>query len=346
MKTTLGEIAKLTGAELEGDPAFAVTGAAGLEEASETDISFLENPKYSSLVASSKAGAVFLPPQAKGTAGGPRNRFYSEQPKWCYAQVLMLIERERARPEAPAISPKAEVHYEARLGKDVTVAPFAVVSARTLVGDGTRIGAGSFLGYNVRVGKDCLIYPNVSVGDYCEVGDRVILHSGTVLGSDGYGFWTDPKTGKHHKIPQIGRVVIEDDVEIGSNVSIDRATTGETRVGAGTKIDNLVQLGHNVVLGKNCLVVSQVGIAGSTEAGDQVIFAGQVGVAGHLKIGSGAVVMAQSGVMSDVEPKSMLFGSPARPHREAMKLQALFSKLPDLFDTVKELKRHLNEVKS
>ncbi|MEK7745135.1 MAG: UDP-3-O-(3-hydroxymyristoyl)glucosamine N-acyltransferase, partial [Elusimicrobiota bacterium] len=285
MRITLGEIAKLTGADLEGDPAFAVTGAAGLEEASEKEVSFLENPKYASLVAASRAGAVFLPPQAKWTPGGPRNRFYSEHPKWCYAQVLMLIDKERARPEAPGISPKAEVHYEARLGKDVTVAPFAVISARTLVGDGTRIGAGSFLGYNVRVGKDCLIYPNVSIGDYCEVGDRVIIHSGTVLGSDGYGFWTDPRTGKHHKIPQIGRVVVEDDVEIGSNVSIDRATTGETRVGAGTKIDNLVQLGHNVVLGRNCLVVSQVGIAGSTEAGDQVILAGQVGLAGHLKIG-------------------------------------------------------------
>ncbi|MBI5244614.1 MAG: UDP-3-O-(3-hydroxymyristoyl)glucosamine N-acyltransferase [Elusimicrobia bacterium] len=339
MRTTLGEIARLTGAKLSGDAEKAVTGAAGLQEAGPDDVSFLENPKYAEQIARSRAGAVFLPAGAEELPGGPPNRLYSEHPKWCYAQVLALIEKDRRPWEVPAVSEKADVHRDARLGKEVSIGPFAVVGARTLIGDKTSIGAHSIIGYNARVGKDCRIHPNVVVGDFCEVGDRVILHPGAVLGSDGYGYWTDPKTGEHKKIPQIGRVVVENDVEIGSNVSVDRATTGETRIGAGTKIDNLVQIAHNVDIGRNCLIVSQAGIAGSTKIGRRVTLAGQAGIAGHLAIGDGAIITAQTGVMSDVEPKAVLFGSPARPHREAMKLQALFSKLPGMYQTLKELKK-------
>jgi len=338
MKNTLREIAELTGAELAGDAGKIVTGAAGLLEAGPEDISFLENPKYADQVASSRAGAVLLPVSAKGLPGGPPNRLYSEHPKWCYAQVLALVEKDRRRPEPPCVSGKADIHREARLGKEVAVGPFAVVCARAMIGDGSSIGPNCYIGFSARVGKDCRIYPNVVLGDYCELGDRVILHAGTVIGSDGYGYWTDPKSGAHRKIPQIGRVVVEDDVELGSNVSVDRATTGETRIGAGTKIDNLVQIAHNVSIGRNCLIVSQVGIAGSTRIGNQVTLAGQAGIVGHLTIGDGAIITAQTGVMSDVEPKAVLFGCPARPHREAMKLQALFSKLPEMRQAIKELK--------
>jgi UDP-3-O-[3-hydroxymyristoyl] glucosamine N-acyltransferase len=282
---------------------------------------------------------VFLPLSAKDKVrGGPANRFYSDQPKWCYAQWLALLDADRRRLEPPQISARADVHREARLGKDVSIAPFAVIGARTLIGDRTVIGACSAVGYNARVGKDCRIHPNVVIEDYCEVGDRVILHAGVVVGSDGFGYCTDPKTGEHRKFPQIGRVVIENDVEIGSNVSIDRATTGETRIGAGTKIDNLVQIGHNVAIGRNGLIVSQVGISGSTKVCDQVTIAGQAGIVGHITIGSGAIITAQTGVMNDVAPKAVLFGSPARPHREAMKLQVLLSKLPEMYQTLKELK--------
>ncbi|MFA6029938.1 MAG: UDP-3-O-(3-hydroxymyristoyl)glucosamine N-acyltransferase [Elusimicrobiota bacterium] len=342
LRMTLKELAERTGCVLEGDPAHEVGAAAGLAEAGPSDVSFLENPKYAEQVAVTKAGAVFLHDSAKGKPG-PANRLYCAQPKWAYAQWLALIDKERRRTEPPLVSPKADVHREAVLGKDVFVGPFATIGARTIIGERSSIGAHCAIGYNVRIGKDCVVHPNVVIYDFCELKDRVELHSGTVVGSDGYGYWTDPKTGEHRKIPQIGRVVLEDDVEVGSNVSLDRATTGETRIGAGTKIDNLVQVGHNVRMGRSCLIVSQAGIAGSTALGNGVVLAGQAGVAGHLTIGDGVVVTAQTGVMNDVEPKTILFGSPARPHREAMKLQAIFSKLPEMYQAFKELRRKAEE---
>ncbi|TBR23308.1 UDP-3-O-(3-hydroxymyristoyl)glucosamine N-acyltransferase [bacterium] len=338
MRLSLGRLAELTGARLAGDADLEVTGAAGLLEAGPEDVSFLENQKYAHHVAASKAAAVFLPPVAEKTPGGPANRLYLERPRMGYTKVLELIYQEKWKPEPPILSPKADIHFEAKLGKDVAVGPFTVVKGRTLVGERTRIGAQCYIGYNARIGKDCLLHPGAHVGDYCEVGDRVILQPGAVIGSDGYGYETDPKTGAHYKVPQVGRVVLEDDVEIGANVTIDRATTGETRIGAGTKVDNLVQLGHNVTTGRNCLIISQVGVAGSTRIGHQVVLAGQAGIAGHISIGDGAVVTAQTGVMSDVSPKAILFGSPARPHREAMKLQALFSKLPEMYEAFKKSK--------
>lgn len=336
MKISLGRLAELTGARLAGDASLEVAGAAGLLEAGPEDVSFLENPKYADHVLQSKAGAVFLPPLAEKVPGGPANRLYMERPRWGYTKVLELLYQEKWKPEPPVLSPKADIHFEAKLGRDVAVGPFTVIKGRTLVGERTRIGAQCYVGYNSRIGKDCVLHPGVYIGDYCEVGDRVILQPGAVIGSDGYGYETDPKTGVHHKVPQVGRVVLEDDVEVGANVTIDRATTGETRVGAGTKVDNLVQLGHNVTTGRNCLIISQVGVAGSTKIGHQVVLAGQAGIAGHITIGDGAVVTAQTGVMSDVPPKSILFGSPARPHREAMKLQALFGKLPEMYEAFKK----------
>jgi len=338
VRISLGRLAELAGARLAGDAALEVTGAAGLLEAGPEDVSFLENPKYAEHVLASKAAAVFLPPAAEKTPGGPANRLYMDRPRWGYTKVLELIYQEKWKPEPAVLSPKADIHFEAKLGKDVAVGPFTVLKGRTLVGERTRIGAQCFIGYNARIGKDCVLHPGAYVGDYCELGDRVIVQPGAVIGSDGYGYDTDPKTGVHHKIPQVGRVVLENDVEIGANVTIDRATTGETRVGAGTKVDNLVQLGHNVTTGRNCLVISQVGVAGSTKIGNHVVLAGQAGLAGHIAIGDGAVITAQTGVMSDVPPKAVLFGTPGRPHREAMKLQALFSRLPEMYEAFKKRK--------
>ena len=341
MKISLGRLAELTGARLAGDGDVEVTGAAGLLEAGPSDVSFLENPKYGEHVLVSKAAAVFLPPLAEKVPGGPANRLYMDRPRWGYTKVLELIYQEKWKPEPPLLSPKADIHFEAKLGRDVAVGPFTVLKGRTLVGERTRIASQCFIGYNARIGKDCILHPGVHIGDYCEVGDRVILQPGAVIGSDGFGYDTDPQTGVHRKIPQVGRVVLEDDVEIGANVTIDRATTGETRIGAGTKVDNLVQFGHNVTTGRNCLIISQVGVAGSTKIGHQVVLAGQAGVAGHISIGDGAVITAQTGVMSDVAPKTVLFGSPARPHREAMKLQAIFGKLPAMYEAFK--KRRLED---
>lgn len=338
MKITTGEIASLTGARLEGDSEYIIENVAGVTEASSKEITFLENQKYAQAVSSSKAGAIFLPESAKNIEGGPPNRLYTDAPKWAYAQVLKKIYHERWPQEPIEISKKADVHFEARLGKDVTIGHFSVVKGRTLIGDRTRISAQSYIGYNVRIGRDCIIGPQVIVNDFCEIGDRVVIHPGTVIGGEGYAYDTDPKTGEHRKVHQVGRVVLGNDVEVGSNVTIDRAATGETKIGAGTKIDNLVQIGHNCRVGRNCLFVSQVGLAGSTLVGNQVTFAGQAGIAGHLTIGDGAIITAQTGVMGDVKPKEILFGSPARPHREAMKLQAIFSKLPDMYGFFKKAK--------
>ncbi len=339
MKKQLGWIAQWTGGELEGSPDYWIEGVAGLAEAGEKDIAFLENPKYAPQVASSRAGCVFLPMEAKGrTTGGPKNRIYVVEPKWAFAQVLTLLEADLNPPPKPGIHPKAEVHPEAEIGRDVSIGAFAVIERSAVLADGAAVGPQCYVGARAKVGKGTRLYPQVVLREGCVLGERVIVHSGTVIGSDGYGFSTDPKTGAHRKVPQIGNVVVGDDVEIGSNVSIDRATTGSTLIGAGSKIDNLVQIAHNVAIGRNCLIVSQVGIAGSTQVGNQVVLAGQVGVIGHLKIGDGAVLTAQTGVISDVEAKAVLFGSPARPHREAMRIQALLGRLPDLFDTVKELK--------
>lgn len=349
MKITLSEIAKLTEGALEGAAEFIITGAAGLEDASERDISFLGNPKYGRLIETTKAGCVFLPNAAKNSSedGRGRNRIYVEDPQWAYAQILMILEREIYKPDLmPTADSRAAVHREAKLEGKVSIGPFSVVDRGAVVGAGSVIGPQCFIGFNARVGKDCKIYPQVVIRENCVIGDRVIIHSGTVVGSDGYGFCADRKTGRHRKIPQLGNVVVENDVEIGSNVSIDRATIGSTVIGEGTKIDNLVQIGHNVRTGKNCLIVAQVGVSGSTQIGRQVTLAGQAGIVGHVKIGDGAVIAAQSGVMGDVEPKAMVFGSPARPHREAMKLQALLGKLPEIYDAFKEIKNKFSPQKS
>jgi UDP-3-O-[3-hydroxymyristoyl] glucosamine N-acyltransferase len=318
---TAREVATAVQGELEGDAAVSIEGAAGLEEASEREISFFHNTKYIDSLQKTRARVVLIPKEMNGTplpAGKTLIRVGNAQ--WAFAQVLGLIDQQRQR-HPKGIHPNAFVEESARIG------------------GGTIVYPGCYIGHDVRIGEKCLIYPNVVIREDTQIGDRVILHAGVVLGADGYGFAT--KDGRHHKIPQIGKVVIEDDVEIGANVTIDRATTGETRIGAGTKIDNLVHIAHNVHIGKDCLIVAQVGISGSTKVGNRVTLAGQVGLTGHLTIGDGAVIAAQSGVMNDVEPGAVLFGTPVRPIKQAMKLQAIYGKLDELYETVKELRKKL-----
>jgi UDP-3-O-[3-hydroxymyristoyl] glucosamine N-acyltransferase len=315
------EVAAVVGGELTGDGSIAVQGAAGLDEASESEITFFHNLKYIASLQNTKARVVLIPQHTNGTPlPNGKTLIRVANPQWAFAQVLGLIDDKRKN-HPTGVHPKAHVE------------PTAVI------GEGTSIYPGCYIGHQVKIGKDCLIYPNVVLREETQVGDRVIIQAGAVLGADGYGFAT--QNGKHHKIPQIGCVVIEDDVEIGANVTIDRATTGETRIGAGTKIDNLVHIAHNVHIGRDCLIVAQAGIAGSTRVGHRVILGGQVGIVGHLTIGDGVIVAAQSGIMNDVEPGAVLFGSPARPHKQAMKLQAIYGKLEDLYETVKQLKKKL-----
>jgi UDP-3-O-[3-hydroxymyristoyl] glucosamine N-acyltransferase len=321
MNLSAKDAAAVVGGDLEGDGSVLIEGAAGLEEASEREISFFHNTKYLASLQNTKARVIFIPRATNGTVlPQGKTLIRVKNPQWAFAQILGLIDRERQ------IHPKG-IH------------PKAHVEPTATIGAGTMIYPGCYIGHNVRVGEKCLLYPNVVLREDTQVGDRVIIHAGTVVGADGYGFATEG--GRHHKIPQIGRVVIEEDVEIGANVTIDRATTGETRVGAGTKIDNLVHVAHNVQIGRDCLIVAQVGISGSTKIGHHVTLAGQVGIAGHLIIGDGAVIAAQSGVMNDVEPGAILFGTPVRPIKQAMKLQAIYGKLEEIYEAVKQLRKKL-----
>lgn len=337
---TVAELAALAGGAAQGELSHAIEGAAGLSEAGPKDVSFLGNAKYARAAASSKAGCLFLPPSAGDLQTACKNRIFVEDPQYAFSLVLGLLEATRPRVVA-ALSPKASLHYEAKLGPNVNIGDFTVVERRAAIGEGTWVGPQCFIGENAKIGRQCRIHPQVVIRENCVVGDRVIIQPGAVIGGDGFGFSTDKNTGKHRKIPQIGNVVIQDDVEVGANVTIDRATTGSTVVGAGSKIDNLVMLAHNVRVGRDCLIVSQVGVAGSTTIGDRAILAGQAGLVGHIAIGDGAVIMAQTGIMSDVEKGQMMFGYPARPYREAMRLQVLYGKLPEIYEAIKDIKEKL-----
>lgn len=227
------------------------------------------------------------------------------------------------------------------IGEDVSIGAHAIIEDSAEIGARSIIYPGVFIGEGVKVGDDVIIYPNAVLYEGTILGNRVIIHAGVVLGSDGFGFAT--VNGKHIKIPQVGNVVIEDDVEIGANTAIDRATTGVTKVCRGTKMDNLIQVGHNVIIGEDCLVVGQVGIAGSTHIGDRVILGGQAGIAGHLKIGDGSVVMAQTGVIGNLPENSQVFGTPDRPHKEKMRIEASLSRLPELIRIVRRLEKKLED---
>jgi UDP-3-O-[3-hydroxymyristoyl] glucosamine N-acyltransferase len=330
------EIAALVSGKLEGDGDLMIAGLDSLENAGPLDISFLGNPKYAEAAKNSRAGCLLLPKGSENISYQAPSRIYVEDPQYAFSQLLVEVESQSPK-SPPLVDEKAVIHYEARLGPEVSISPFVVIERKAVIGERTTIGPHCFIGAGARIGHSCRIYPNVVIRENCVVGDRAIIHSGAVVGSDGFGFSTDKKTGQHRKIPQLGNVVIGDDVEIGSNVSIDRATIGSTVIGDGTKIDNLVQIAHNVRIGKRCLIVGQVGIAGSTQLGDQVILAAQSGVAGHLRVGEGAIIMGQSGIISDVEKGAILFGSPARPRKEAFKLLALYGRLPELFESIKKL---------
>ena len=338
---TIAEVAALTGGTVSGDAAHRVTGVADLADATAADAAFLENRKYGDLAKTSPAGLLFVPPDCADMPCAAKAKVVTPEPRAGYALLVRMIDDAGKTPRPAGVSPKASVHPSAKIGPGVHIGDFTVVEAGAEIGAGTVLMPQVFVGANAKVGKDCLFYPRVVLRDDCVVGDGVIIHPGAVIGSDGFGFLTDKKTGRHTKIPQIGNVVIEDRCEIGANTTIDRGAVGSTLIKSGTHIDNLVQLGHNVKVGRDCVLVSQTGVAGSTEVGNNVILAGQAGVAGHLKIGDGAVVTTKTGVMSDVPPKTVLVGAPGRPHREAFKLQALYGRLPELFDKIKELEKKL-----
>lgn len=335
----LSEIVERVGGKLRGDGSIEITGVAGIREAQEGDITFLADPRYEAFLASTRASAVIL---AKNGDLGDIDKavvVVNENPYVAFLRAIEIFSP-RDHDEPRGVHPTAVIGEGVELGERITIGPHAVVEDHCKIGSGTRILAGSYIGFRSRIGADCMIFPNVTIREDSAIGDRVIIHSGTVVGSDGFGFATTG--GKHTKIPQIGRVVIDDDVEIGSNVSIDRATTGITHIQSGTKIDNLVQIAHNVVIGQNSLIVAQVGISGSTEIGSNVTLAGQAGIAGHIKIGDNVKIGAQSGVVKSVPANTQYSGFPAREHSVSRRIWAAIAKLPDLLKTIKRLSKRVD----
>lgn len=317
---SIGEIAELVDGQFAGDRDRLISAAAPLAQAQSDQLSFLSNRKYAADLAVTKAGAILVP---KSLEGDDERWIRVDDPYFAFARIMTRWFSNRPKPTG--VSPQAVVSPSAKLGTNVALGHFAIVGDDVVIGDNVAIFQGVSIEAGSVIGDDCIIYPNVVISDGTRIGNRCIIHSGVVIGSDGYGFATHK--GKHHKIPQIGIVRIEDDVEIGAGTTIDRAALGETVIGEGTKIDNLVQIGHNVKVGKHCLLVSQVGIAGSTELGDYVAVAGQSGFSGHLKIGHRVQVAAKSAVLEDVPDDTKVMGSPAVPFTEFARRHAAVKKL-------------------
>jgi len=339
MKTSVADIARWVGGEITGDGNVLITGCAGIKEAQKGDITFLADGKYASLAKTTQAGAIIVPRQT--TLPG-KIFIRVDNPSLAFIEVMRRILPDPSRHFPKGIHPTALVAKDAVLGKGVALGPYTVVESGASLGEGTVMHGHCYVGHGTSVGKNCLLYPGVILREHITVGSRVIIQPGTVIGSDGYGFIT--VDGRHVKLPQVGTVVIEDDVEIGANVTIDRARFDKTVIGEGTKIDNLVQIAHNVIVGKHCLIVAQTGVSGSTRIGHHVILAGQAGIIGHLTIGDGAVVAAQSGVIRDIKAGQRVFGTPAEPVQETFRAHAHLQRLDDYAKTIKELKKKIKDL--
>ncbi len=330
MQVTVQDIATLVGGTVVGDGAKILTGFSGLKEAKPGDVSFLANAKYSADLGETKATAVLVaseqPTKAVQIVVANPDRAFGRIAT-TYGAPPMTLPR--------GVHPTAVIGERVKLGRDVAIGAYAVLGDGVTVGDNTTVFPHVFIGDDCAIGRDCVFYAQVAIRERCRVGDRVILHSGAVIGSDGFGYAT--VSGVHHKIPQVGVVVVEDDVEIGANAAIDRARFGRTRIGKGTKIDNLVQIAHNVETGQGCIVVAQVGVAGSTRLGNYVTLAGQCGVSGHLEIGDQAIVAGQSGVSKNVPAKAVVRGYPAQDMKTSQKQEVAIRRLPQTQETVKQL---------
>lgn len=342
MNRTLDEIAKLIGGRVVGDGSVVLTGVSGIREAVPGHVTFLSNPKYARYLGTTRASAVIVDGSSGDlVAAGRPTLLVTDNAYAAFARVMDLF-AEREGHRLSGVHPTAHVDPTAALGSGVGIGPHAVVLENAEVGDRTTIHAGAYVGARVRIGRDCIVYPNVVVKSPTVLGDRVIVHAGAVIGTDGFGF---AREGDGQlKVPQLGNVVVEDDVEIGANACIARATVGTTRIGRGTKIDNLVQIAHNVVIGEDSTVVAQVGICGSAEIGRRVVIAGQAGIGGHLQIGDDAVVGAQAGVTKSVPPGEQVSGYPARKHALSKRLNACIQSLPALLARVRELEKRLSKL--
>ncbi|HEX4825034.1 MAG TPA: UDP-3-O-(3-hydroxymyristoyl)glucosamine N-acyltransferase [Candidatus Polarisedimenticolaceae bacterium] len=333
----LSDLAAAVGGRVLGDPERTVTGVATLEGAGPDDLSFLTNLRYRQAADGTRAGAVLVGPDIE-LAG--HDLLQAPEPYLALAVILERMHPDR-RPD-PGVSADARVSPSARLGEGVSIAPFAVVEAGATVGDGTAIGAGSFVGERVAIGPGSRLYARVVVYAGTAIGARCVVHAGAVLGADGFGFATS--RGVHRKVPQIGRVVLEDDVEIGANTTVDRGSIGDTRIGAGSKIDNLVMIAHGVVVGPGALIAAQVGVAGSTRIGHHAMIGGQAGFVGHLAIGDRVIVGARGAVYSDLDDGRFVAGNPAMDHRTWKRSQAILKELPEMRARIRALERRLQDL--
>jgi len=340
LELSLAQLAELVGGSLDGPADRVVSGINGIQEAGPDELTFLANPKYAPALAGCRAGVVLVRPDQDIPPGLAAIRV--DDPYLAFAKILTVATK---KPHAPlGVHPRAEVAPSAQLGVDVTIHALAYVGENARIGDRSVIHPGVYVGEGARVGDDTVIHPNVTIGHGCLVGNRCIIHSGTVIGADGYGFV--PTADGHFKIPQIGVVQIDDDVEIGAGNTIDRAALGRTWIQRGVKTDNMVHVAHNCVIGENTLLVAQVGVSGSTKVGKNVIMGGQTGVAGHLTIGDDVKIAAKSGVHGDLEPGEIVAGIPAIPHRMWLRNVAAGRRLADLFDRVKKLEKRLNALQA
>lgn len=337
MRKKLKELAEWVGGAVVGDGEVEITGVAPIEGARSGEITFIANPKYLSKLNETEASAVIV---SREMGQAKRNLLCVENPYLAFAKVLHLFCQKPYEPKG--VDSKAWVSPTAKLGQDITLFPFVYIGDRCQIGDRVTLHPGVYVGEDASIGEESILYANVSIYPGTVIGKRVILHSGVVVGSDGFGFVKEGK--KNFKIPQVGTVEIGDDVEIGANTTIDRAALGKTIIQRGVKIDNLVQVAHNVAIGEDSIIVAQVGISGSTKIGSNVTLGGQVGLAGHIKIGDNVMVGAQSGVAHDLPPNGAYTGSPAIAHREFLRMVMTLPKVPEMRKTLTELEKRLAKI--
>ncbi len=336
---TLAELAEKISGELNGDSTLSISGTAEIDKAGEGDITFLANPKYKPLLETTRASAVVIDAKTDITPTIPSIKVPDAY--FGFLQIFKAFNKPKKLLE-PGTHPTAVVHETAIIGKDSAIGANVYIGANVTIGERCQIFPNCTILDNTIIGDDCKFYPSVGIREDCEIGNRVILHNGVVLGSDGFGF--APNKGKFHKIPQVGKVVIEDDVELGANVTIDRATMGETRIKSGVKLDNMVHIAHNVVVGENTVMAAQAGVSGSTTIGQNVMLGGQVGLVGHIHIGDRARIAAQSGVTKDIPEDETWFGSPARPASKSMRIEATIGNLPDVVKRLRLIEKKLDKL--
>ena len=337
MKKKLKELAQWVCGTVVGDGEVEIHGVAPIEDAKQGEITFVANPKYLSKLNQTQASAVIV---SSEVILGEKPLLCVKNPYLAFAKILTLFSEKPYQPRG--VDPNAWVSPTAQLGKDLTVYPLVYIGDRCRIGDRVTLHPGVCIGEDSSIGEDSILHANVSIYPGMAIGKRVILHSGVVVGSDGFGYVKEGR--KNLKIPQVGRVEIEDDVEIGSNTSIDRGALGNTIIRRGVKIDNLVQIAHNVLIGEDSIIVAQVGISGSTKLGSNVTLAGQVGLAGHLQIGDNVLVGAQSGVAHDLLPGQAYSGGPAMPHREWLRMVTALPKVPEMRKRLTEMEKRLSRI--